>query len=254
MCVYIIATDARRALPCFDEPSFKARFTLTLYVPHTLSAISNMNVLSLTRTYKQQHEYSESESRGLTIPVNYNCVKFAATPVMSTYLLAWYTLQRIRTSSIDLGCVCMRVRVWVCVRVYDVIFTRLIGEFDYISSSTASNVSITIYTPLGKTHLAHFAADVANKALTFYNEYFGIECNDRHMQMHLCHVLIARVYSCHIACVCIQIHCRSWTWRAYPTLQVMSTQQRTAHDAVCVCSCMFFCVWSVRRVYHSGKM
>ena len=42
------ALDARRAFPCFDEPSFKARFTVELTVPKGNTAVSNTPVASLT--------------------------------------------------------------------------------------------------------------------------------------------------------------------------------------------------------------
>jgi len=38
------ATDARRMFPCWDEPAFRARFTLTATVPASWAAISNMPV------------------------------------------------------------------------------------------------------------------------------------------------------------------------------------------------------------------
>ena len=36
------ATDARRMFPCWDEPSFRARFQLTAVVPENFAAVSNM--------------------------------------------------------------------------------------------------------------------------------------------------------------------------------------------------------------------
>lgn len=36
------ATDARRCFPCWDEPSLKAMFDITLNVPAGLTALSNM--------------------------------------------------------------------------------------------------------------------------------------------------------------------------------------------------------------------
>jgi alanyl aminopeptidase len=42
------ATDARRAFPCFDEPSYKVPFTLTLRIPKGTSAVSNTPVASQT--------------------------------------------------------------------------------------------------------------------------------------------------------------------------------------------------------------
>jgi alanyl aminopeptidase len=43
------ATDARGAFPCFDEPSYKTPWQLTLHIPQSDSAISNTPVASETR-------------------------------------------------------------------------------------------------------------------------------------------------------------------------------------------------------------
>ena len=66
------ATDARRAFPCWDEPSAKATFDVTIVVPANLEAVSNMPVESETET-----------ETGL------KTVRFQQTPVMSTYLVAF---------------------------------------------------------------------------------------------------------------------------------------------------------------------
>ena len=66
------ATDARRAFPCWDEPSWKAAFKVTLIVPSELVAVSNMHVES---------ETAQADGR--------KAVAFAETPVMSTYILAF---------------------------------------------------------------------------------------------------------------------------------------------------------------------
>ncbi|MBI2338117.1 M1 family peptidase, partial [Candidatus Daviesbacteria bacterium] len=66
------STDARRAFPCFDEPSHKAIFDVTLMVPKGIQAISN-TIESVV---------SEHES-------GYQIIEFASTPKMSTYLLAF---------------------------------------------------------------------------------------------------------------------------------------------------------------------
>lgn len=64
------ATDARRAFPCWDEPSFKATFRLTARIVPRFVALSNMPV--------------EKEFSG---PGGLKDVVFAVTPRMSTYLL-----------------------------------------------------------------------------------------------------------------------------------------------------------------------
>ena len=66
------ATDARRAFPCWDEPSIKAAFDVTLVVPAGLTAVSNMPIAS-----------EEPVSGGQ------KAVHFETTPKMSTYLLAF---------------------------------------------------------------------------------------------------------------------------------------------------------------------
>jgi len=66
------ATDARRAFPCWDEPSVKAEFEVTLVVPHHLAVVSNM---------PQAIERPVSDRM--------RAVTFQSTPVMSTYLLAF---------------------------------------------------------------------------------------------------------------------------------------------------------------------
>lgn len=65
------ATDARRAFPCFDEPSHKAVFDVSVIVPKHLQVISNTVEKSVL-----PHE------KGLKI------INFESTPKMSSYLLA----------------------------------------------------------------------------------------------------------------------------------------------------------------------
>jgi puromycin-sensitive aminopeptidase len=66
------ATDARRAFPCFDEPEFKATFSLELVHDPTLAAIGNAPI---------DHTEALPDGRQLT--------RFARLPKISTYLLAF---------------------------------------------------------------------------------------------------------------------------------------------------------------------
>lgn len=63
-------SDARRMIPSWDEPAFKASFALRATVPANRMAVSNMPVASST-----------------TLPDGRVSLRFAATPKMSTYLL-----------------------------------------------------------------------------------------------------------------------------------------------------------------------
>ncbi len=61
-------TDARRMFPCWDEPTFRARFQLTAIIPENLTAVSNMPI-----------ERETKSSAGKE-------VHFALTPSMPSYL------------------------------------------------------------------------------------------------------------------------------------------------------------------------
>ncbi|CAF3572265.1 unnamed protein product [Rotaria sp. Silwood1] len=63
---------ARRAFPCFDEPSLKAKFTISIRAPKHLTTLSNMSI-------KSQRNDGD-----------HTCVyEFDTTPIMSTYLVAY---------------------------------------------------------------------------------------------------------------------------------------------------------------------
>ncbi len=66
------STDARRAFPCFDEPAFKATFTVSLTVDKRDTVISNTNIVGDVPAARSRHTIS-----------------FAPTPKMSTYLVAF---------------------------------------------------------------------------------------------------------------------------------------------------------------------
>ena len=98
------ATDARRAFPCWDEPSMKASFEVTLVVPAELEAVSNTMPAE------------ESEMDG-----GLRRVRFEETPVMSTYLLAFIVG--------DIKCVERRADNGTLVRVWATSGKENLGEF-----------------------------------------------------------------------------------------------------------------------------
>lgn len=116
------STDARRAFPCWDEPAAKAVFEVTLVVPPDRVAISNMPA-----------EHTEVNGEGKKV------VRFGATPVMSTYLLAF-----------------------------------IVGELDAIETQTKEGVTVRVFTPVGKQDQGRFALDVAARTLSFFEGYFAI--------------------------------------------------------------------------------
>jgi cytosol alanyl aminopeptidase len=68
------ATYARRAFPCFDEPAFKAPFSLAVSVPHGLEVVANTR-----QTARASDELDPAWER----------VEFAPTPPLPSYLLAF---------------------------------------------------------------------------------------------------------------------------------------------------------------------
>ncbi|KAI8866322.1 peptidase M1, membrane alanine aminopeptidase, partial [Ramicandelaber brevisporus] len=122
------ATSARLALPCWDEPALKATFDVTLVVPAHLTALSNMHSIS-----EKILENSETKE-----------VKFATTPVMSTYLLAF-----------------------------------AVGELEYIEAVAdagyGQNIVHRVYTTKGLKEQGRFALEVSVKALAFFARCFGFD-------------------------------------------------------------------------------
>jgi puromycin-sensitive aminopeptidase len=95
---HVIATtqfehsDARRAFPCWDEPSFKATYQVNLTVPTGLAAYSN-----------------SPETSSTELGNGWRTVTFAPTMVMSTYLVAFIVGPFEETATLDVDGVPLRV-------------------------------------------------------------------------------------------------------------------------------------------------
>lgn len=118
------ATDARKAFPCWDEPAQKAIFAITLLAPADRVVVSNMPELS----------------RDPVGDGKFVRIRFADSPIMSTYLVAF-----------------------------------VIGEFDFLEGVSEGGVKVRVYTPVGKVEQGRFPLHVAIQTLTFYENLFGIK-------------------------------------------------------------------------------
>ncbi|MBM3943644.1 MAG: M1 family metallopeptidase [SAR202 cluster bacterium] len=116
------ATDARRAFPCWDEPAIKTSFELTLVIPNELVAVSNTPVASETPAEPGK-----------------KAVRFAETPVMSTYLLAF-----------------------------------VVGDLARIEAPASNGTMVGVWTTRGKEEQGRFALETSVRLLSYFNDYFGI--------------------------------------------------------------------------------
>ncbi|MGA3160620.1 MAG: M1 family metallopeptidase [Terracidiphilus sp.] len=116
------AADARRAFPSFDEPAFKATYDVTLVVDSGDTAISNGEIIADT----------PGPMAGK------HTIKFATTPKMSTYLVAF-----------------------------------LVGDFQ-CTTGESDGVTIRSCATPDKVALTPYSVDVAKFVLHYYNNYFGI--------------------------------------------------------------------------------
>jgi len=78
------APHARTAFPCWDEPEYKAYFTISITAPKKFVVLSNSNEESVEAV-----EIAEENREKLDSGVEYKKVVFEPTLLMSTYLLAW---------------------------------------------------------------------------------------------------------------------------------------------------------------------
>jgi len=85
-------SDARRAFPCWDEPSFKATYQVNLTVPAHLAAYSNSPITS-----------------DIDLGNGQKTVSFAPTMKMSTYLVAFVVGPFEETAALDVDGVPLRI-------------------------------------------------------------------------------------------------------------------------------------------------
>ena len=112
---------AREVFPCIDEPEAKVTFSLEI------RALSDLEVLSNT-------EIIEKNENG-----NIQQVRFAKTPKMSTYLLAF-----------------------------------VLGDFKRVSKKTKSGVKVSVLAiKAQKSELMEFPLSFAVRVLEFYEDFFG---------------------------------------------------------------------------------
>jgi aminopeptidase N/puromycin-sensitive aminopeptidase len=116
------STDARRAFPSFDEPAFKATYDVSLVIDAGDTAISNGEIIS--------------DVPGPTI--GKHTLKFAITPKMSTYLVAF-----------------------------------LVGDFQ-CTTGESDGVTIRSCSTPDKVALTPYSLEIAKYTLHYYNQYFGI--------------------------------------------------------------------------------
>jgi len=74
-------SDARRFFPCWDEPSFRARFQLTAVVPENWLAVSNMPIES-----ERSPQRVRPAADKIDLPEGTKEVRFQKTPSLSSYL------------------------------------------------------------------------------------------------------------------------------------------------------------------------
>jgi aminopeptidase N len=101
----------------------------------TLTVDAHLDVLSNMPSCKSERLLSNADQKKKK-----KRVVFQDTPIMSTYLLA------------------------MCV-----------GEFDSVQSITDHGVSVTVYTPPGKSSSGLFALEAATKALDLYDDFFQVK-------------------------------------------------------------------------------
>jgi puromycin-sensitive aminopeptidase len=123
LCTQAEETDARAIFPCFDEPGFKARFAYRITTAAGMTVLANGPLVGVTAS-------ADGTRRTWT---------FAATPPMSTYLVA-----------------------------------LVIGELGSTAEETVAGTPIRVWTVAGKERMGEFAHGFTRRLLPWYEDYFGV--------------------------------------------------------------------------------
>jgi puromycin-sensitive aminopeptidase len=118
----LAATHARRLMPCFDEPAMKARYRLSVLTDARNVVLSNAPIES-----EDLHDDGQKT------------VHFAATPLLSSYLLA-----------------------------------IAIGRLESSKPIRCGDTEIRVWSVPGKRHLSNFALETAAECLKRLEEYFDL--------------------------------------------------------------------------------
>ncbi|RRD53833.1 aminopeptidase N [Buchananella hordeovulneris] len=117
-------TDARRAYACFDQPDFKAPFTLSVTAPSSFTVVANQPALSRT-------------SQGQVVTTH-----FAPTPPISSYLTAVCAGPYARLAGQTWRGNCAGAEVVIPVNVYVRASLAARVDIDFISTITSQGLSL----------------------------------------------------------------------------------------------------------------
>ncbi|KAF7325843.1 Leucyl aminopeptidase [Mycena kentingensis (nom. inval.)] len=140
-------TDARAAFPCFDEPELKAKFTITMISRAGLVSLSNMPAVSESVYRPGTATPGELKEVLSALPndSDWTVTKFAETPLISTYIIAFAT-----------------------------------GGFEYrekmvdLPLNGGRTIPLRVYATPDLVHQAGFCLDVTAQVLPFYEKVFNI--------------------------------------------------------------------------------